>query len=405
MDRITKEELNYLKNMRINLTNKYTNLGVDILGEFYSSLPSPLDEIFPIYHLQINAHLKYLNNRISTGHYTAEESREFLDLINDIKIFQINLSETGVAFEVDPIYQKCLDECKQFLKRSGGSSIPPNFSEVRIIEIRRVFNLETAIGVTISNPIDSAPLKAIGNGSYATVHKYKDPFYNCFFAVKKALKNLSAVEYERFQQEFTEMRKLKSPYILKVYKFDEQKREYIMEYADDSLYSYITKFNNSLDFSKRNSLIQQTFKAFIYLHSKQILHRDISPTNVLIKKYDDTEIIKLADFGLIKLEESQLTNLYTEKKGVFNDPLLTEVGFSNYKTEHEIYALTRLIYFIVTAKMHISTYPNEEFKLFIEKGIHRDPNKRYKNVQVMRDDFRKILPTLASSCLKNKLLR
>ncbi|PFR04424.1 hypothetical protein COK31_11175 [Bacillus cereus] len=50
-------------------------------------------------------------------------------------------------------------------------------------------------------------MKPIGEGSYATVHKYKDPFYNCFFTIKKAKKNLSEIEYQRFQQEFIEIRK------------------------------------------------------------------------------------------------------------------------------------------------------------------------------------------------------
>jgi len=49
-------------------------------------------------------------------------------------------------------------------------------------------------------------LKFIGEGSYANVYKYKDPFYKNFFVVKRAKDNLNAKEIERFQREFNAMK-------------------------------------------------------------------------------------------------------------------------------------------------------------------------------------------------------
>ncbi|PEW27349.1 protein kinase family protein [Bacillus thuringiensis] len=366
--------------------NRYTG--------FYGNVPSPLKEIFSFFHSELNQLFSHLNVRLSTGHYTAQESRNLIGYINAINKFQVDLSTTEVAFNLCTYYKRTINECQEFLKPSGGSPIPADFKSVNIIEMGPIFELQTGISVTRSGASIPFRLKTIGEGSYATVHKYKDTFYNQFFAVKKARKNLNETEYNRFRTEFLEMRKLKSPYILEVYKFDDENRQYIMEYANDSLHSYILKNNNSMTFSQRNSLIQQIFKAFIYLHEKDILHRDISPTNILVKTYEDTEIIKVSDFGLVKLEDSQLTNQYTELKGVFNDPLLAEVGFSNYKKHHEIYALTRLIYFIITAKMQISTYPNTHFQGFVAKGINRNIEERYKSVQEMRESFSQIVSTV-----------
>lgn len=77
------------------------------------------------------------------------------------------------------------------------------------------------------NPVESASLKLIGECSYAKVFKYKDNFYNKYFALKRAQIGLNAKELERFKLEFDSMQSFNSPYILEVYSFDDQKNEYI----------------------------------------------------------------------------------------------------------------------------------------------------------------------------------
>ncbi|PEA58437.1 hypothetical protein CON74_23245 [Bacillus thuringiensis] len=361
---------------------------------FYQEMPSPLKEIFSFYHAEFTELFDYLNSRLHTGYYTAHESRELFRNIHDIVKLQSYLINTEAAFDFCPYYKEIVEQCKSFLKTSGGSSIPPEFNEIKVIRMGQIFELQNGISITRANTTIPFQLKIIGEGSYAKVFKYKDTFYNCFFAVKKANSNLTEAEYQRFCTEFVEMRKLKSPYVLEVFKFDKENHQYIMEYADESLYTYISKRNNTLDFSKRINLIQQIFKAFTYIHSKNVLHRDISPSNILIKIYDGAEIIKVSDFGLIKLEESQLTNQFTEMKGAFNDPQLAFDGFSNYKIHHEIYALTRLIYFIFTGRTTMGAFTNEQFKAFFDKGTNPNREERYKDVREMQEAFKHFLSTL-----------
>ncbi len=93
--------------------------------------------------------------------------------------------------------------------------------------------------INIPNILRSCTLTLIGSGSYANVYKYYDDFYQCHFALKRLNKAANDKEFIRFVKEYEIMRSVNNPYILKVYSMDEQKKEYIMEYADFTLEKYI----------------------------------------------------------------------------------------------------------------------------------------------------------------------
>lgn len=177
-----------------------------------------------------------------------------------------------------------------------------------------------------------------------------------------------------------------------VYRYNGDENEYIMECMDYSLESYLKKFQDKLDFNAKRKIVFQILNAFKYIHSKGILHRDISPKNILIKKYEDVLIIKVADFGLVKIPESGLTSLMTDFKGAFNDLSLEQEGFSSYNILHETYALTKLIYYTMTNRTNIKidSIKNSDLKQFVSKGTSLDKNVRYKNVDEIISSFRSI---------------
>ena len=118
------------------------------------------------------------------------------------------------------------------------------------------------------------------------------------------------------------MKKLNSPYIVEVYTYDVKKNQYIMELMSESIEKYVLNNNANLAYSVRINLIMQTLRAIEYIHTKGYYHRDICPKNILIKKYDDTIVVKLSDFGLVKENNSELTSDSTDIKGYYNDPAL-----------------------------------------------------------------------------------
>lgn len=359
--------------------------------ELYLSDNKSLNEVLAGMQSQLNSHFKEINSRLKKGRYTAEPSRNLIAIINEIFYLINNLK--GTEYEVNLIdeYKVIVDVCEDFLQLSEGSDFPSDFTKINVLEIKSVF--EFGSKMTIKRPNDILfNLKSIGSGSYVSVHKYKDQFYGKYYAVKKANKNLNSKELERFKREFDVMSQLNSPYVIEVYNYNDEKNEYVMEYADYTLKEYIEKKNSKLLFSERANIARQILRAFEYIHSKGHLHRDISYSNVLLKDYDGLLVVKISDFGLVKIRESSLTSLKTEFKGSLNDPKLEVRGeFKDYKDIHETYALTRLLYFVLTGRKNIMNESDKDFLAFYDKGISDNHQDRYQNVNEIKSEVEGII--------------
>ena len=353
-----------------------------------------LREILMTLHHDLVGLFRTMNERLPTGeheaHFWAEPSRDLIKRIEIIFSLVSSLKATPLAFQIDPYYLELLTRCRDFLSSSGGSSLPPNMAKVELYYTLPIFLPLSSITISHKQQDFTFDLKLIGSGSYANVYKYKDTFYNRPFILKRAKKELTDKEMARFKREFDVMNDLSSPYILEVYCYNPDKNEYIMEYMDYTLDGYIAAHNSTLTIIQRKGIAQQILRAFDYLHSKGHLHRDISPKNILIKEYDDTLVVKLSDFGLVKIPDSTLTTVNTEFKGYFNDPALVVEGFNTYGIVHETYALTRVIYFVMTGKTNTEKITNQNLRNFVERGLNPDKTKRFQNIRDMISAFKTI---------------
>ena len=374
-----------LKDKRLN--NEFQDLYIGVEDVKFREILSTL-------HYEFVSLFRTMNERLPTGdygaHFWAAPSRDLIDTVEmTIGLFNA-VKGSKYAFEIDEYYDDLIKRCRDFLCSSGGSTLPPNMQKIDLYYVQPIFKMSTCITV---NNIDfgiTYELTQIGEGSYAIVYKYKDAFYNRFYVIKRAKKDLSQKELFRFKREYEEMNDFSSPYILEVYRYNDEKNEYITEYMDYTLDSYIAKNNSKLAISQRKGIAQQVLRAFEYIHSKNRLHRDVSPKNILIKEYDDVPVVKISDFGLVKIPDSNLTTANTEFKGYFNDPALVVEGFNTYNILHETYALTRIVFYIMTGRTNVDKIKDSALQEFVQKGLNADKEKRFQNVTEIIQAFRKL---------------
>ncbi len=113
-------------------------------------------------------------------------------------------------------------------------------------------------------------------------------------------------KHDRLRQEFFILHELSHPNIIAVHGLhivDSNTFGLIMEFANaGTLAAYVRDTNNS-DEIVRNSILPwsiQITSAVGYLHDRDLLHRDLTPTNILLNKTNDgTLVAKIADFGSI----------------------------------------------------------------------------------------------------------
>lgn len=67
-------------------------------------------------------------------------------------------------------------------------------------------------------------------------------------------------------------------------------------------------------------------------------------------------------------------------KGYFNDPSLITGGFCSYNLLYETYALTRLIYFVMTGKTNTTNIKDIKLRAFVNKGLSSNQAERYQSV-------------------------
>jgi serine/threonine-protein kinase len=362
--------------------------------DMYDFVPNDdLRKILAAFHNNLNNWITVINSDIRTtydedgsltysgGYFHAQDSRDYLSLIEKIDSLRSKLNSSEYAFRLcKDEYDDFIRRTRRFVVKSGGSTIPEGFEPVEIEDLNPVFELVSGVAISNENKTIYASMRLVGEGSYAKVFSYIDPTYNIPIILKRALASLDNKELKRFEQEFEILKSLNSPYIVEAYSYNKNTNEYTMEYMDETLYDYISKNNSSLSLKERKGIIAQICKGLEYIHRKNILHRDISLANVFVKHYDDVNVFKIGDFGLVKNSENTLTSLQTEIKGSLNDSDLVNVGFANYEIRHETYALTRLCYFVLTGRTNISKQKDGAIKEFWKKGTNTDINERYNSV-------------------------
>ena len=222
-------------------------------------------------------------------------------------------------------------------------------------------------------------VKTIGEGFFATVTHYREKDSGRDVAVKKLKEEKYAY---RFEREIKIMQLLDGhPNIIKLIDFDCSNGSYqhITPKAETNLYKYIKKRNSTLTLEQRIEIFDQVLAAVSYAHSKNILHRDIAPTNVLVF---DHEHIQVCDFGMGK-DLSTLSNYTTSVVARYGQLYYVAPEqrdkLKAASERSDIYSLGKLLNFVLTGRDPDIIHPSD-FNSVIHKATQYEPDERYQNI-------------------------
>ena len=193
-------------------------------------------------------------------------------------------------------------------------------------------------------------LEVIGVGGMAVVYKAMCHRLNRFVAIK-ILKDEYSNDAEfrrRFQGESQAVAMMSHPNIVNVYDVSKSDGiDYIvMELIDGITLKQYMERKGSLSWRETLHFAMQIAKALEHAHSRNIIHRDIKPHNIMILKDGS---VKVADFGIARVATAQNT-LTKEALGSVHYISPEQARGSRVDNRTDIYSLGVVMYQMLTGR-------------------------------------------------------
>jgi serine/threonine-protein kinase len=157
-------------------------------------------------------------------------------------------------------------------------------------------------------------LHVLGKGAMGVVYKAVDPVIDREVAIKTIKLSLSEEElafYEaRFAQEIKTVGKLNHPHIVTIYDVG-RTDEYAymaMEFIEGPELKMLMG-GRPLHVATSVDLIAQTAEGLAFAHARDIVHRDVKPSNVMIVNDEDGMVAKITDFGIARAPSSAVKTM------------------------------------------------------------------------------------------------
>lgn len=266
-------------------------------------------------------------------------------------------------------------------------------------------------------------LDLVGRGGMGAVYRARHIYLDEERAIKVIRGRFSSDKeiVSRFVQEARILTRLRHPNLVLLYEFGNLAEDtyfMVMEYIRGE--SVLQRIRNQGKMPVKDSIriIHDAALALYHAHQQGIIHRDISPDNLLITMQENAkEVVKVIDFGIAKalLEDFHTRPEIYLGKFQYSSPERLTRG-SNVDHRSDIYSLGVTFYFMISgilpmdagqAWMTVSRILNDdsppvsthfpkgelpdELNRIIMKAMDRDPEKRYATMMELVTDLEQFL--------------
>ena len=224
-------------------------------------------------------------------------------------------------------------------------------------------------------------LGIVAKGGMGVVYKALHSSLKRYVVIKKMTARGKSTNAERFKKEAQILLDLQSPYIVHLFDYFTEGgfRYMVEEFVDGMAVDNLIKKQTTLPCPVAMLIMQDACYALKYAHSKEIVHRDIKPGNILISKRGE---IKLADFGIAS-DASESENVTLSGMALGTPAYMPPEQFedsASVDNRADIYALGIMLYEMVTGtKPYPQSFSLETLNT-IKKGKYISPRKIDKSI-------------------------
>ena len=239
-------------------------------------------------------------------------------------------------------------------------------------------------------------LSRLGDGSYGTVYLAINIITKQNFAMKKINKvKENEIDDMEIKNEIDILSKLDHPNIVKIIEFYSTPKAYYIITDFCSCGELYNQLKHEYTENQLAVLFYQVLSGLSYLHSKNIVHRDLKLENILISEIEKDNNtndkyfwVKIIDFGTAKIFEKNKNEKAVVGSSYYIAP---EVLHKNYNEKCDTWSIGVILYMLIVGKAPFDGQNDEEIIENIEKGEFNSKHKKLLNSSFEVQDLLKKL--------------
>ena len=240
-------------------------------------------------------------------------------------------------------------------------------------------------------------LSKLGSGSFGNVYLARNRFTYEKVALKQIKKSSANLLSDgEIKDEIEILKKLDHPDIVRIIESFNTKNSYILitEYCEGG--ELFDQVKNQLSETQIAVIFRQLLSGLAYLHSNNIVHRDLKLENILINEIEKSKTtgedlfnIKIIDFGTARIFDKNRKPQSIVGSSYYIAP---EVLRQKYNKECDLWSVGVILYMFIVGHAPFDGCDDEEITNNIQKGVYRKNDRRWiKASKEVKDLIQKLL--------------